>query len=643
MHLSGVKYKIKFKKRLQAGLVGLAAILIISLILWNEVRSIQQNNVVLQNFELAWVSSDQANRALQQPQMLSELSFTALPKGQYMVSTIPDEDAANTNEKYYAMRIKLNPNRQGGDMVHFLGVYAKDFSILDSNGERLYAYNAGEGLTYYTKWVSEFFVTPKTDTIYLLGCYNSGYPSVGFVKPPQMGAGVDLITLSLEKYKIRQAVSIFLLLLTGILIAMIHGLAKNQAQATILSLSIFVGLFGLWMLLDFTRHSYWILKSFPQLPVTLLILLFILAKNYMTYAFVQMNWYFLEKSFSRRIVELLAKVTFITGTLETIPEILKFFIWNQQLITTKAFFFSLTNGLILVGSLGLVLLAFYEAYQGSKRAIVLSVGLSICLVTFFISQATGLLISHWGVVAMATAISVILTMSFNEAQQKARRHTRELKSKNEEMALLNLELEYAQTELLLRLGSTVDMRSHETSLHVQRVAEYTRLIATKLGLESAEVDTIVKASTLHDVGKVGIPDAILHMPGKLTPEQFEAMKQHAKMGFEMLNGSVVQVLDMAAIIALTHHERYDGTGYPEGLAGEDIPIQGLIVSAADVLDALLSARVYKRAWTLDEVVAYFSEESGKHFKPEIAKIIIDNRNELEAIIANLPYEAVSNS
>ena len=643
MHLSGVKMDLKLKKRLQAGLIGLAAVMIIGIIFWNEVRSIQQTSEVLQDFGIAWVSNEKSAQLWEEPKALNALTYTTLPKNQHAVAVDHTSKRVETKPNYFVMRMKLEANRPNGDMIHVLGVNAEDFRVYDANGEMLYTHTAKDGLKYYTKLISEFFITPKTDYVYLIGSYNSGFKTVGFVEPPQIGGGVDLITLSLEKYKIRQAVSIFLLLLTGILIAMLHGLAKNQAKATIASLAIFFGLFGIWILFDLPRHSYWIIKAFPQLPLTLMILLFILAKNYMTYAFVQMNWYFLEKSFSRRIIEGLAKLTFLTGTIETIFEVLRFFIWNPEIASAKAIVYGATNWIIIAGSIGLAVLAFYEAYQGSKRAVVLSIGLSICLGTFFISQATPLLISHWGVIAMATAIAVILTMSFNEAQHKSRRYTAELKSKNDEMALLNLELEYAQTELLLRLGSTVDMRSHETSLHVQRVAEYTRLIASKLGLETAEVDTIVKASTLHDIGKVGIPDAILHMPGKLTTEQFEAMKEHAKMGFEMLNGSIVQVLDMAAIIALTHHERFDGTGYPEGLKGEEIPIYGLIVSAADVLDALLSERVYKRAWTLNEVIAYFSEESGKHFKPEIAQIIIDNRKELEAIIAELPYESTISS
>lgn len=638
MHLSGVKMDLKLKTMLQAGLIGLVAVLIIGIIFWNEVRSIQQSNEVLQHMDLAWITEEENAQIIKKPSDLDHLNYEALPKGQYSVETRFTEASKASQRQYYVMRLRMDLNLLNREMVHFLGIQAQDYSVYDANGTKLYAYKAQSSLKYYTRLVSEFFVTPKTNIIYVVGSYNSSFQSIGFVKPPQMGVGVDLITLSLEKYKIRQAVSISLLLLTGILIAMLLGLAKNKAKATIASLAIFFGLFGIWILFDFTRHSFWILKSFPQLPVSLMILLFILSKNYMTYAFVQMNWYFLEKSFSRRCIEILAKLTFLSGSLETIVEVMKFIIWNRELAMAKAIFFEITNWLILLGSIGLIILAVYEAYQGSKKAVVLSIGLTLCLFTFFISQATSLLISHWGVIAMATAIAVILTMSFNEAQHKSRLYTAELKSKNDEMALLNLELEYAQTELLLRLGSTVDMRSHETSLHVQRVAEYTRLIATKLGIDHAEVDTIVKASTLHDVGKVGIPDEILHMPGKLTIEQFEAMKQHARMGFEMLNGSVVQVLDMAAIIALTHHEKFDGTGYPEGLKGEEIPLQGLIVSAADVLDALLSERVYKRAWTLDEVIAYFTEESGRHFKPEIAQIIIHNRAELEAIIAELPYE-----
>lgn len=174
-----------------------------------------------------------------------------------------------------------------------------------------------------------------------------------------------------------------------------------------------------------------------------------------------------------------------------------------------------------------------------------------------------------------------------ESQKKKFLH--QLTSKNEEMILLNKDLELTQQELLLRLGSTVDLRSKETSNHVQRV---------------------------------GIPDRILDHPGKLSKEDYDAMKQHAVMGFEILNGSYNELMDVAAIIALTHHEKYDGSGYPNGLTGEDIPVYGAIVAVADVFDALFSKRVYKEAWPKEEVIGFFMKERGKHFSPKVVDQLI---------------------
>lgn len=638
MHLMGIENQLKLKNRLFTVLVGFLAIIILMMIFWNDIRSIQVRPKQIDHIEIAWLNDIEAGKLYQEPSGLKQLAFIKATEENVGTKMMWQKPADTALQGYFALKMSFDSKNKKTSSVHFNGVLAENFSVFDGDGNLLYQHPYASQLKYYTNQISEFFVEPKTNELYLVGRYNEGFSRIGLSNRPEVGSSVELIAQSLERYRIRQAVAMFLLLLTGILIAMIHSLNRNNAKATIASLAVFFGLFGIWILFDFPRHSYWILESFAQVPKPLLLLFFVISKNYMTYAFVQMSWHFFEKSVSRRIVEILAKLTFITGTFETILELMRFFTWSPQIGVLRDISFDITNWIIILGSIGLIVLALYEAYQGSRRAVIFSIGLSVCLFTFFISQATPLLISHWGVIAMATAIAVILTMSFNEAQKNSRRYTAELKSKNVEMELLNMELEYAQTELLLRLGSTVDLRSHETSLHVQRVAEYTRLIASKLGLSALETEIIAKASTLHDVGKVGIPDAILHMPGKLTPEQYEAMKKHARMGFEILNGSVVQVLDEAAIIALTHHERYDGKGYPEGLKGEDIPIQGLIVSAADVMDALLSQRVYKKAWTLDEVIDYFKSEAGCHFAPEIASIIIESREELEAIIRSMPYE-----
>lgn len=171
-------------------------------------------------------------------------------------------------------------------------------------------------------------------------------------------------------------------------------------------------------------------------------------------------------------------------------------------------------------------------------------------------------------------------------------------------------------ETLLRLAKAGEFRDSETGNHVIRMAKYSRLIAEKLGLDEERCNLIEVAAPMHDVGKIGITDLILLKPGKLTADEFNIMKQHTNIGHEILKDSPSKFLALGAEIALGHHEKFDGTGYPRGLKGEEIPLEARIVAVADVFDALTSERPYKKAWTNDEAINFISEQSGKHFDPQ---------------------------
>ncbi len=205
-----------------------------------------------------------------------------------------------------------------------------------------------------------------------------------------------------------------------------------------------------------------------------------------------------------------------------------------------------------------------------------------------------------------------------------------------ENARLINEIDSAQREIVFTLGEIVETRSRETGSHVKRVAEYSKLLALKLGLSSKESEILRLASPLHDVGKVGIPDAILNKPGPLTPTEFEVIKSHTNIGYDMLCKAKGMVLQSASIIALEHHERFDGNGYPIGKKGKDIHIFGRIVGIADVFDALGVERVYKRAWTLNEIKEYFSEQRGKQFDPDLVDIFFSNIEEVLLIQGKFP-------
>ncbi|WP_341328201.1 response regulator [Methylotuvimicrobium sp. KM2] len=197
---------------------------------------------------------------------------------------------------------------------------------------------------------------------------------------------------------------------------------------------------------------------------------------------------------------------------------------------------------------------------------------------------------------------------------------------------LNREIIDTQREVILTLGEICETRSHETGLHVRRVAEFSYLLAQLRGCEEAEL--IKHASPMHDIGKVAIPDYILNKPGKLTADEWKIMKTHSDLGFQMLSVSNRPLLRMAAIIAQQHHEKWDGSGYPLGLQGENIHIAGRITAIADVLDALGHERCYKPAWAIDDILDFFNQQRGKHFDPVLIDLFMEN---LDRFLAKIEY------
>lgn len=172
-----------------------------------------------------------------------------------------------------------------------------------------------------------------------------------------------------------------------------------------------------------------------------------------------------------------------------------------------------------------------------------------------------------------------------------------------------------ERETITRLSRAAEFRDPETGAHIQRMAHYSALIAGQLGLGEAFAEALLMAAPMHDVGKLGIPDTILLKPGRLTPEEFTVMKRHPQIGHDILKDSSSSILRLGAAIALTHHEKFDGSGYPQGVAGDAIPIEGRIVAVADVFDALTSSRPYKPAWPIARAIALLREGRGSHFDP----------------------------
>ena len=177
------------------------------------------------------------------------------------------------------------------------------------------------------------------------------------------------------------------------------------------------------------------------------------------------------------------------------------------------------------------------------------------------------------------------------------------------------EIRAREKETILRLSKAADSRDPETGAHIVRMANYSRIIAEHLGLSLADQQLLLEAAPMHDIGKVGIPDNILLKPGKLTVEEFTVMKRHAQLGYDILAGSSSEMLSAGALIALAHHEKFDGSGYPNSLAGENIPLFARIVAVADVFDALTSERPYKAAWDIETARTFLSDGAGQHFDP----------------------------
>ena len=227
-------------------------------------------------------------------------------------------------------------------------------------------------------------------------------------------------------------------------------------------------------------------------------------------------------------------------------------------------------------------------------------------------------------------------LSFTESDLKVLRIIANHGAVAIENARLIKEIESAQREIVFTLGEIVETRSRETGSHVKRVAEYSKILASKIGLSPKEAEILRLAAPLHDVGKVGIPDAILNKPGPLTPSEFAIIKTHTIIGYDMLKNAKGVILQSAAIIALEHHERFDGNGYPQGKKGKDIHIYGRIVGITDVFDALGVDRVYKKAWPLEEIKNYFAEQRGKQFDPELVDIFFANIEEILQIREKFP-------
>ena len=236
-----------------------------------------------------------------------------------------------------------------------------------------------------------------------------------------------------------------------------------------------------------------------------------------------------------------------------------------------------------------------------------------------------------GLSMVIAGLSLIILMQFVTLRQK-----KELANKNKRILKLQKQTLNIQKDMIHVLGEAIETRSGETGNHVKRVAKLSALLAKYRGLSHREIEMIEIISPMHDVGKISVPESILDKPGKLTDQEWEVMKFHTTAGYNLLKSGAGDITNLAAIIANEHHERWDGTGYPNGKVGDEIHLFARITAVADVFDALLSARCYKKPWPLDMVVDLFERECGYQFDPQLTKLLLKHLPEFVAIRDSYP-------
>jgi len=207
----------------------------------------------------------------------------------------------------------------------------------------------------------------------------------------------------------------------------------------------------------------------------------------------------------------------------------------------------------------------------------------------------------------------------------------QVKEKTKELQSALIEVQNSEKDIISILSKTAEYRDNETSSHTVRVGDMAALMAQKFGWNDDDIELIRLAAPMHDIGKVGIEDAILLKPGKLDDDEFVKMKEHSVIGYSILSQKATPLLKLAAEIAYTHHEKYDGSGYPRGLKEENIPLSGAIVAVVDVFDALLSERPYKKAFSLEQTLNIIQSSSGSHFNPNVVELFLSNLDEFLGI------------
>jgi HD-GYP domain-containing protein (c-di-GMP phosphodiesterase class II) len=250
----------------------------------------------------------------------------------------------------------------------------------------------------------------------------------------------------------------------------------------------------------------------------------------------------------------------------------------------------------------------------------------------FILDMFGMINSFLGIITIALLLFSQNQLAHALLQNQLENNIVQLQSYKNELLFNYNELQRTNNDIIGIVAESLELRLSETSNHVKRVSEFTRVILTKLNYHGEDTENIISAAALHDIGKIGISDSILSSEGKFNDNEMEAMKNHTVMGYDILSASKTSLLQLAALIALEHHENWDGSGYPSGKKNDEICLPSRVVSIADTFDALVNSRSYKKAWSFEEAMKYILENSGKRFDPKIVEIIPDCLKEFKVIL-----------
>ncbi|MGC8765062.1 MAG: HD domain-containing phosphohydrolase [Brevinematia bacterium] len=460
------------------------------------------------------------------------------------------------------------------------------------------------------------------------------FQNIGFIYPIKIGEKADIISGLFGKEMDKLILSA-LFILMGIAMVFLSFSTASQFQSFI-SVGVFSFLLGITTFCR-TELRVFLFGNNAILWGYLELLSLYLAPAGMCYFF-----YLLNKDVERNIFGRYPLLLFILNLSFAIVISILSIVDPNILLTSLDIFNAVILFTLFSGIVNIIYLVFIRK---NKEARMILYGFLIII--FFslidIFQDLALIprigfITHWGIFAFVIILINILRIRLYNVHNNLKIYARQLeldkiyiKKSHEELSFLTKELEVTQREVILRLCEIAEARSKETDNHILRVSQFSKILAELLGLSEKDIRLITLASPMHDIGKLGIPDEILNKPSKLTTKEFEIIKLHTIIGYEMLNKSKRDLFTSAATIALQHHEKYDGSGYPSGLKGNEIHIYGRIVAIADVFDSLSSDRVYKKAWSIDKVVEFIMEESGKHFDPELASILLKNIDTFERI------------